>query len=38
MKVSGNFDIRNMKVEYDIDSKYTKINGSSFSAYLLDNR
>ena len=25
-----------MKVAYDIDSKYTKINGKSFSKYMID--
>ena len=38
MKVSGDFNITNMNVSYDIDSKYTKINGKSFSKYLIDKK
>lgn len=37
MQVFGDFDITKMKVGYDIDSKYTKINGKSFNKYLLIN-
>ena len=37
-KVNGDFDIKGMDVAYDIDSKYTKINGKGFSKYLLDSR
>ena len=38
MQVSGDFIITNMNVAYDIDSKYTKINGKSFSKYLIDEK
>ncbi len=38
MNARGDFDIDGLKVRDDIDSKYTKVNGRSFSAYLLDNR
>jgi hypothetical protein len=27
-----------MKVAYEIDSKYTKINGKSFNKYLLNSK
>lgn len=38
MNARGDFDIDGMKVRDDIDSKYTKVNGRSFSAYLLNSR
>lgn len=36
MNVSSAFNISNMKVGYEIDDKYTKINGKNFSKYLLE--
>lgn len=38
MNARGDFDIDGMKVRDDIDAKYTKVNGRSFNAYLLDSR
>ncbi|MFK7953451.1 MAG: pentapeptide repeat-containing protein [Ekhidna sp.] len=38
MNSRGDFDIKGIKVRDDIDAKYTKVNGRSFNAYLLDNR
>jgi hypothetical protein len=38
MNVSGDFNISNMKVAYEIDSKYTKINGKNFNKHLLDHK
>jgi len=37
MEVYGDFNITGMKVGYDIDSKYTKINDRSFNKHLLKN-
>lgn len=37
MNVSDPFIIKNMNVGNDIDDKYTKINGKSFSKYVLEN-
>ena len=38
MKARGSFDIAGLKVRDDIDAKYTKINGRSFTNYLIDSR
>tara|TARA_B110000046_G_scaffold172227_1_gene193805 strand:+ start:6922 stop:7041 length:120 start_codon:yes stop_codon:yes gene_type:complete len=38
MNVSGDFNVTNMKVGYDIDSKYTKINGENFNKYLISSK
>lgn len=38
MKARGTFDIAGLKVRDDIDAKYTKINGRSFTNYLIDSR
>lgn len=38
MKARGDFDIAGLDVRDDIDAKYTKINGRSFTNYLLDSR
>ena len=38
MDARGDFDIEGLKVRDDIDAKYTKVNGRSFSTYLLDSR
>ena len=37
MDASGTFDIEGMQVE-DVDAKYTKVNGKSFNAFLINNR
>lgn len=37
MKVRGDFDITNMKVAFDLNAKYTKINGKNFNKSLIDN-
>ena len=37
MKVSGDFNINKMNVGYDIDAKYTQINGKSFNKYVIEN-
>ena len=37
MKVRGEFDIAGLDVKNDIDAKYTKINGRSFTSYLIDS-
>lgn len=34
--IEGHFNSEGMRVTYDIDSEYTKINGKSFSNYLID--
>lgn len=36
-KVSGDFDVKDMDVRWDIITKYAEVNGRSFSRYLLDN-
>ncbi|MEQ9467302.1 MAG: pentapeptide repeat-containing protein [Ekhidna sp.] len=38
MKARGDFDIAGLKVGDDIDAKYTKINGRSFTNYLIESR
>ncbi|SNS83794.1 Pentapeptide repeat-containing protein [Ekhidna lutea] len=38
MKARGEFDIDGLDVRDDIDSKYTKINGKSFTSFLLETR
>ena len=38
MKARGDFDISGMDVRDDIDAKYTRINGRSFTNYLIDSR
>ena len=38
MKARGDFDISGLEVRDDIDAKYTKINGESFTSYLINNR
>lgn len=38
MEAKGDFDIAGMDVQDDIDAKYTKINGKSFTNYLLESR
>lgn len=38
MKARGDFDISGLEVRDDIDAKYTKINGQSFTNYLVNNR
>lgn len=38
MKARGEFDIAGLDVRDDIDAKYTKINGRSFTNYLIDMR
>ena len=36
-EVRGDFDIKGLYVRWDIDTKYTDINGRGFSKYMLDN-
>lgn len=38
MKARGEFDISGLEVRDDIDAKYTKINGDSFTKYLVSTR
>lgn len=38
MQVSQEFNIVNLNVACEIDSKYTKINGKSFGKYLIDKK
>ncbi|MEP1033125.1 pentapeptide repeat-containing protein [Ekhidna sp.] len=38
MKARGDFDIAGLDVKDDIDAKYTKINGRSFTNYLIESR
>jgi len=38
MKARGDFDINGLEVRDDIDAKYTKINGRSFTNYLVNSR
>ncbi len=38
LKARGDFDIAGLDVRDDIDAKYTKINGQSFTNYLLRSR
>ncbi|WP_462248540.1 pentapeptide repeat-containing protein [Ekhidna sp.] len=38
MKARGDFDIAGLNVRDDIDAKYTKINGRSFTNYLIETR
>lgn len=38
MKARGDFDIAGLDVGDDIDAKYTKINGRSFTSFLIDSR
>lgn len=38
MKARGEFDITGLEVRDDIDAKYTKINGKSFTNYLVNSR
>ena len=38
MKARGEFDIAGLDVRDDIDAKYTKINGRSFTNYLINSR
>lgn len=37
MEAEGDFEISGLKVKDDIDDKYTKINGRSFSSYLISS-
>ncbi len=38
LKARGEFDIAGLDVKDDIDAKYTKINGKSFTSYLIESR
>ena len=38
MQVSQEFNIVNLNVACEIDSKYTKINGKSFGKYLINKK
>ena len=38
MNVRGDFDIKNLTVSNNIDSKYTEINGKGFNKYLLESK
>lgn len=38
MKARGDFDIAGLDVKDDIDAKYTRINGKSFTSYLISSR
>ncbi|MEO9869210.1 pentapeptide repeat-containing protein [Ekhidna sp.] len=38
MKARGDFDIAGLDVRDDVDAKYTKINGQSFTSYLIENQ
>ena len=38
LKARGEFDIAGLEVRDDIDAKYTKINGKSFTSYLMNSR
>lgn len=38
LKARGDFDVRGLEVGDDIDAKYTRINGSSFTSHLVKNR
>ena len=38
LKASGDFDIKGLEVNDDVDAKYTRINGRSFSSYLISSR
>lgn len=38
MKARGDFEVAGLDVRDDIDAKYTKINGRSFTNYLIDTR
>ncbi len=38
MDVRGEFNINNMTVSNNIDSKYTEINGKGFNKYLLETK
>ncbi|MEP0987425.1 pentapeptide repeat-containing protein [Ekhidna sp.] len=38
LKARGEFDIAGLEVRDDIDAKYTKINGRSFTNYLIDSK
>ena len=37
MKARGDFDVKGLNVGDDIDAKYTRINGKSFTSYIVEN-